>query len=124
MVAIMPSRSICLLCGVRIPIIISYYELSQSEGQYLVPFGVGMFWLKLFEAADSSLSNFKLPWGNNMLDSPIGVICLAAIIVTSLINIYAHWIEDGLFGRLLYMASVVTAAGGLVHLFTGGIRHS
>ncbi|EDV0895805.1 hypothetical protein QA025_gp53 [Salmonella virus VSe101] len=45
------------------PIIISYYELSQSEGQYLVPFGVGMFWLKLFEAADSSLSNFKLPWG-------------------------------------------------------------
>ncbi|HFV9492590.1 TPA: hypothetical protein ACIAM1_002352 [Salmonella enterica subsp. enterica serovar Chester] len=56
-----------------------------------------------------------------MLNSPIGVICLVAIIVTSLINIYAHWIEDGLFGRLLYMASVVTAAGGLAHLFTGGI---
>ncbi|QLF85816.1 hypothetical protein [Jerseyvirus jersey] len=56
-----------------------------------------------------------------MLNSPIGVICLVAIIVTSLINIYAHWIEDGLFGRLLYMTSVVTAAGGLAHLFTGDI---
>ncbi len=49
-----------------------------------------------------------------MLDSPIGVICLAAIIVTSLINIYAHWIEDGLFGRLLYGVRCY-AAGGLVH---------
>ncbi|QQK87821.1 hypothetical protein QA058_gp41 [Salmonella phage GRNsp50] len=56
-----------------------------------------------------------------MLNSSIGIICLVAIIVTSLINIYADWIEDGLFGRLLYMASVVTAAGGLTHLFTGAI---
>uniref|UniRef100_A0AB39C5D2 Holin class I n=1 Tax=Salmonella phage vB_SE130_2P TaxID=3236707 RepID=A0AB39C5D2_9VIRU len=56
-----------------------------------------------------------------MLNSSIGIICLVAIIVTSLINIYADWIEDGLFGRLLYMASAVTAAGGLAHLFTGAI---
>uniref|UniRef100_A0AB39C508 Uncharacterized protein n=1 Tax=Salmonella phage vB_SE130_2P TaxID=3236707 RepID=A0AB39C508_9VIRU len=42
-----------------------------------------------------------------MLNSSIGIICLVAIIITSLINIYAHWIEDGLFGRLLYMASVL-----------------
>ncbi|EKZ7384624.1 hypothetical protein AATO65_001415 [Salmonella enterica subsp. enterica serovar Kentucky] len=44
------------------PVIISYYELSNSDGQYLVPFGVGMFWLKLFEAADASIGNIRLPW--------------------------------------------------------------
>ncbi|AAW51229.1 holin [Salmonella phage SS3e] len=59
-----------------------------------------------------------------MLNSSIGIICLVAIIATSLINIYADWVEDGLFGRLLYMASVVTAAGGLAHLFTGAIPPS
>ncbi|AGF87754.1 hypothetical protein [Salmonella enterica] len=56
-----------------------------------------------------------------MLNSQIGAICLLAIIVTSLINIYAHWIEDGLFGRLLYMASAMTATSGLAHLVTGAI---
>ncbi|CCG55233.1 putative holin, class II [Salmonella phage vB_SenS-Ent1] len=56
-----------------------------------------------------------------MLNSQIGAICLAAIIATSLINIYAHWIEDGLFGRLLYMASAMTATSGLAHLVTGAI---
>ncbi|YP_008239772.1 holin [Salmonella phage Jersey] len=56
-----------------------------------------------------------------MPDSQICAICMAIVIITSLINIYARWIEDGLFGRLLYMASVLTAGGGLAHLFTGGI---
>ncbi|ELY3481114.1 hypothetical protein SMX18_003206 [Salmonella enterica subsp. enterica serovar Dublin] len=56
-----------------------------------------------------------------MLNSQIGAICLLAIIATSLINIYAHWIEDGLFGRLLYMASAMTATSGLAHLVTGAI---
>lgn len=44
------------------PVIIGYYELTNSDGQYLVPFGVGMFWLKLFEAADASIGNIRLPW--------------------------------------------------------------
>lgn len=44
------------------PVIISYYELSKSEWQYLVPFVVGMFWLKLFEAADASIGSIRLPW--------------------------------------------------------------
>lgn len=44
------------------PVIIGYYELTNSDGQYLVPFGVGMFWLKLFEAADTSISNIRFPW--------------------------------------------------------------
>lgn len=56
-----------------------------------------------------------------MLNPQIGAICLVAIIATSLINIYAHWIEDGLFGRLLYMASAMTATSGLTHLVTGAI---
>ena len=49
----------------------------------------------------------------HFLNSPIGVMCLVVIGVTSLINIYAHWIDDGLFGRLLYMATVITCVAGL-----------
>ena len=44
------------------PGIISYYELSKSDWQYAVPFVVGMFWLKLFEAADASIGSIRLPW--------------------------------------------------------------
>lgn len=56
-----------------------------------------------------------------MLNSPLGAFCLIVISVTSLINIYAHWIEDGLLGRLLYMAAVFTAGAGLVHYLSGPI---
>ena len=41
---------------------------------------------------------------------------LLIVIVTSLINIYAYWIEDGLIGRLLYMGCVFTAGAGLFHI--------
>lgn len=51
----------------------------------------------------------------HFLNTPVGVVCLLVIGATSLFNIYAHWIEDGLFGRLLYMATAVTCAAGLVH---------
>lgn len=51
----------------------------------------------------------------HFLNTPLGVTCLMVIGATSLFNIYAHWIEDGLFGRLLYMATAITCAAGLVH---------
>lgn len=47
------------------------------------------------------------------LNSPAGVLCLILIAAVSLINIYAHWIEDGFVGRLLYMATALTCAAGL-----------
>lgn len=47
------------------------------------------------------------------LNSPVGVLCLILIAAVSLINIYAHWIEDGFVGRLLYMATVLTCVAGL-----------
>lgn len=50
----------------------------------------------------------------HFLNSPPGVLCLIVLGVVSLINIYAHWIEDGLFGRLLYMAMVLTCIAGLI----------
>lgn len=50
----------------------------------------------------------------HFLNTPVGVICLIVIGVTSLINIYAHWVDDGLLGRLLYMSTAVTCAAGLV----------
>lgn len=48
------------------------------------------------------------------LNTPLGVICLVVLGLVSLINIYAHWIEDGLVGRLLYMALALTCAAGLL----------
>lgn len=50
----------------------------------------------------------------HFLNSPVGVACLIIIGLVSLINIYAHWVEDGLFGRLLYMATVITCVAGVV----------
>lgn len=47
------------------------------------------------------------------LNSPVGVLCLTIMAAISLINIYAHWIEDGFVGRLLYMATVLTCVAGL-----------
>jgi len=47
------------------------------------------------------------------LNTPLGVICLGVLGVISLINIYAHWIEDGLVGRLLYMCLALTCAAGV-----------
>lgn len=44
------------------PLIISYYKLALTDWQYLVSFAVGLFWLKLFEAADASISGIKFPW--------------------------------------------------------------
>ncbi len=48
------------------------------------------------------------------LNTPLGVLCLVVLGLVSLINIYAHWIEDGLVGRLLYMALALTCAAGLL----------
>ena len=59
----------------------------------------------------------------HFLNSPIGVMCLVVIGITSLINIYPHWIDDGLFGRLLYMATVITCAAGLVHYVDDSIPY-
>lgn len=49
-----------------------------------------------------------------ILNTPPGVICLVVMGGVALINIYAHWIEDGLVGRLLYMALALTCAVGLL----------
>lgn len=48
------------------------------------------------------------------LNTPLGIICLVVLGLVSLVNIYAHWIEDGLVGRLLYMALAFTCAAGLI----------
>lgn len=50
----------------------------------------------------------------HFLESPLGVFCLIVLCATSLINIYAHWIEDGLVGRLLYMSLALSCAAGLL----------
>lgn len=48
------------------------------------------------------------------LNSPLGAICLLLLGSTALLNIYAHWIEDGLVGRLLYMALALSSFAGLL----------
>lgn len=53
------------ICAVYLsPLGIKYFELADSDGQYLVPFAIGAFWFKLFEALEGSLDGIKFPWGN------------------------------------------------------------
>lgn len=47
------------------PFAISYFKLADTDGQYLVPFAIGAFWWKLFEALEVSLSGVKLPWSKS-----------------------------------------------------------
>lgn len=49
----------------------------------------------------------------HFLNTLPGALLLIVIGVTCLVNIYAHWIDDGLIGRLLYMAAALTCAAGL-----------
>lgn len=46
------------------PWLIKYLDLLNSEGQYLVPFAIGAFWWKLFEALELSFGSLKFPWSN------------------------------------------------------------
>lgn len=48
------------------------------------------------------------------LNSPLGAVCMLVLGSASLINIYAHWIDDGLVGRLLYMGLALTCFSGLL----------
>lgn len=45
------------------PFGIRYFELIDSDGQYLVPFVIGAFWWKFFEALEVAAGGLKLPWG-------------------------------------------------------------
>lgn len=45
------------------PFGIRYFELEDTDGQYLVPFVIGAFWWKFFESLEVAASSFKLPWG-------------------------------------------------------------
>lgn len=44
------------------PWAIRYFELADTEGQYLVPFAIGAFWWKFFEAAELAAGSIRLPW--------------------------------------------------------------
>lgn len=44
------------------PWAIRYFELVNTEGQYLVPFAIGAFWWKLFEAFELAAGSVHLPW--------------------------------------------------------------
>ena len=45
------------------PFGIRYFELADTDGQYLVPFVIGAFWWKFFESLEVAAGSFKLPWG-------------------------------------------------------------
>lgn len=50
----------------------------------------------------------------------LSLICLLVIASSCLINIYAHWIEDGLIGRIIYMGVFFTCSAALIHLYQEG----
>ena len=45
------------------PFAIKYFEMENTEGQYLIPFAIGAFWWKFFEAMETAAGSIKLPWG-------------------------------------------------------------
>lgn len=55
------------------------------------------------------------------LSSPLGALCMIVICITSLVNIYAYWIDDGLVGRLLYMALALTSGIGAWQFIGGDV---
>lgn len=44
------------------PFAIGYFELGNTDGQYLIPFTIGAFWWKFFEALESSVGGLRFPW--------------------------------------------------------------
>lgn len=50
----------------------------------------------------------------------LSAFCLTIISATALFNIYAHWIDDGLIGRLVYMGLFITCGAGLIHIYDSG----
>lgn len=49
------------------------------------------------------------------IETPLGIICLLLIGGVALFNIYHPAVEDGLFGRLLYMGTAMTCFVALFH---------
>lgn len=54
------AGAICAVYGS--PPLIAYYELASTEWKYLVPFAIGAFWWKMFEAAELAATSVRLPW--------------------------------------------------------------
>lgn len=50
----------------------------------------------------------------------LSAFCLSIIAATALFNIYAHWIDDGLLGRLVFMGLFLTCGAGLIHIYKDG----
>ncbi len=51
------------ICAVYFsPYTIHYFELTDTEWQYLVPFGIGAFWWKAFEAFEAAAGSITIPW--------------------------------------------------------------
>lgn len=47
-----------------------------------------------------------------------GAVVLTVIGLASLLNVYSDWIDDGFFGRVLYMSTAFTCMCGLIGFFT------
>ena len=58
------------------------------------------------------------------LHATVGATALVIILAISLIGIYHPRINDGLVGRVLYMAIALLCVGGLAHIAQGTIPRS
>lgn len=52
----------------------------------------------------------------------IYLLSLVALGVSSLFNIYAEWINDGLFGRIIYMITAIVCLSGILAVNSHGIQ--
>ena len=47
------------------PWVVDYFHVIDQQKQYLIPFGIGIFWIKVFDAFDNAIGSIKIPmpWG-------------------------------------------------------------
>lgn len=50
------------------------------------------------------------------------ILSLVALGVSSLVNIYADWINDGLVGRIIYMITAIVCLSGILAVGYHGIQ--
>lgn len=53
--------------------------------------------------------------------TPMGIFALVAIFATSLINIYAHFIDDSFLDRIVFSALALVSLAALLHVVQGEV---
>lgn len=59
--------------------------------------------------------------GLNLIEGLLGYFFFLALVLASLYNVYSRRVDDGLFGRVLYLATAFTGIAGLMSVYNGHV---